>query len=151
MGKENKQKVKRIVLIGCGKGKREERSKIRDLYTGTLFKFNLIYAEMHSPDAIYVLSAKHKLIELDTKVEPYDQTLNNMRSEKIRDWADDVLEQLKQVADLKKDKFIFLAGDKYRKYIVPYIKNYVVPLKGLGIGSQMGFLKRWIEKHGGDC
>jgi hypothetical protein len=48
--------------------------------------------------------------------------------------------------DLDKDKFIFLAGSKYRKYILPYLKNYDIPLEGLGIGKQLAFLKNEINK-----
>ena len=42
---------------------------------------------------------------------------------------------------MQKDEFIFLAGEKYRRYIIPAIKHFQAPLQGLGIGKQLAFLK----------
>lgn len=107
----------------------------------TLFKLNLKYANSLSPSEIYVLSAKHGLLELEREIEPYEQTLNNMRAAEIKEWANNVLQQLSSVVSLEEAEFIFLAGDKYRKYLLPHIKNAVIPLKGLRIGEQLQRLK----------
>ena len=64
-----------------------------------------------------------------------------MKDEEIKKWADKVLEILKKQTDLERDEFVFLAGEKYRKYLIPEIKNYKIPLQGLGIGKQLKFLK----------
>ncbi len=117
------------------------RAKARDLYVSTLFKLNLRYANSLRPDKIYVLSAKHGLLELEREIEPYEQTLNNMRTAEIKEWASNVLQQLKSVSSLEEAEFIFLAGDKYRKYLVPHMKNAVIPLEGLRIGEQLQRLK----------
>jgi len=37
-------------------------------------------------------------------------------------------------------------GIKYRKYILPHLKSYEIPLEGLGIGKQLAFLKNEINK-----
>lgn len=132
---------KKIVLISCVSKKLPYRAKARDLYVSTLFKLNLKYANSLNPDEIYVLSAKHGLLELEREIEPYEQTLNNMRTTEIRAWANNVLQQLRSVASLEEAEFIFLAGDKYRKYLLSHIKNAVVPLEGLRIGEQLQRLK----------
>lgn len=132
---------KKIVLISCVSKKLPYRAKARDLYVSTLFKLNLKYANSLNPDEIYVLSAKHGLLELEREIEPYEQTLNNMRTTEIRAWANNVLQQLRSVASLEEAEFIFLAGDKYRKYLLPHLKNAVVPLEGLRIGEQLQRLK----------
>jgi hypothetical protein len=132
---------KKIVLISCVSQKLPHRAKARDLYVSTLFKLNLKYANSLSPNEIYVLSAKHGLLELEREIEPYEQTLNNMRTAEIKEWANNVLQQLRSVASLEEAEFIFLAGDKYRKYLLPHIKNAVVPLEGLRIGEQLQRLK----------
>jgi len=132
---------KKIVLISCVSKKLPHRAKARDLYVSTLFKLNLKYANSLCPSEIYVLSAKHGLLELDREIEPYEQTLNNMRVAEIKEWASNILLQLRQVASLEEAEFIFLAGDKYRKYLLPHIKNAVVPLEGLRIGGQLKRLK----------
>lgn len=132
---------KKIVLISCVSQKLPHKAKARDLYVSTLFKLNLKYANSLRPTEIYVLSAKHGLLELAREIEPYEQTLNNMRDSEIKEWANNVLQQLRSIASLEKAEFIFLAGDKYRKYLLPHIKNAVVPLQGLRIGEQLQRLK----------
>ncbi len=46
-----------------------------------------------------------------------------------------------KVADPKTDEFVFLAGERYRKYLLPLLKNVSVPLQGMGIGKQLAFYK----------
>lgn len=132
---------KKIVLISCVSQKLPHRAKAKDLYVSTLFKLNLKYANSLSPSEIYALSARHGLLELEREIEPYEQTLNNMRTSEIKEWANNVLQQLRSVASLEEAEFIFLAGDKYRKYLLPHIKNAEIPLKGLRIGEQLQRLK----------
>jgi hypothetical protein len=117
-------------------------AKVRDIYVSPLFRLNLAYAESLKPDAIYVLSAKHGLLPLDDQIEPYELTLNTMGTGQIRAWASGVVSQLAAVADLKHDLFVFLAGDKYRKFLVPHLAHFEVPMDGLTIGRQLQFLSR---------
>ncbi len=132
---------KRIVLIPCVSQKLTHRAKVRNLYTSTLFKLNLKYAEKLAPDEIFVLSAKHGLLSLDQEIEPYEQTLNNMRSSEIKLWANHVLTQIRDICFIKDSEFTFLASDKYIKYLSPHLENYELPLKGLRIGEQLQKLK----------
>ena len=134
--------MKKIVLISCVSQKRTYRSKAKDLYISTLFKKNLAYARRLNPDAIYILSAKYGLLDLETEIDPYNLTLNTMSASEIRSWADKVLQQLSQVANLNDDHFIFLAGMKYRKYLLPHLRSYEIPLEGLTIGRQLHALSR---------
>lgn len=132
---------KRIVLISCVSRKQPNKSKVRDLYTSTLFKLNLKYAEKLEPDEIFVLSAKHGLLSLDVEIEPYNQTLNEMSAYEIKLWSEKVLRQISDVSDIKNTKYIFLAGTSYRKYLLPHMEDYEIPLKGLRIGEQLKRLK----------
>jgi hypothetical protein len=134
--------MKKIVLISCVSQKRAYRSKAKDLYISALFKKNLAYAWQLNPDAIFILSAKYGLVDLDAEIEPYDLTLNTMPAMEIRNWAEKVLQQLRQVADIRNDHFIFLAGMKYRKYLLPHLASYEIPLEGLTIGKQLQALSR---------
>jgi hypothetical protein len=133
---------RKIILISCASKKLPTRSKAKDLYISTLFDLNLRFAYSMNPDAVYILSAKHGLLNLETEIDPYNLTLNNMTQREIKEWALKVISQLDAVADLSNDHFIFLAGDKYRKYLVPSLRSYEVPLEGLPIGKQLQFLKR---------
>jgi hypothetical protein len=119
-----------------------EPARARDLYVSPLFKFNLAYAESLKPDAIYILSAKHGLLGLNQKVAPYNETLNTKRVSDIKLWADKVLRQLESEVDVEHDEFTLLAGERYRRYLIPSLAHTHTPLKGLGLGRQLQFLKR---------
>ena len=133
--------MKKIFLISCASQKLESKETAEKLYISTLFKLNLKYAKKFDPDHIFILSAKHGLLSLKTKIEYYNFTLNNMKVSERKIWSDKVLKQLIKKFDLDKDLFVFLAGENYRKYLINNIKNYQIPLKGLGIGKQLQKLK----------
>lgn len=133
--------MKKIVLISCVSKKLPHEARAEDLYISPLFKFNLRYAKQLNPDAIYILSAKHGVLELDVKIDPYDITLNEMRVAERRAWSEKVLAQLAMHADLQRDHFVFLAGQNYRKYVVPHLVSFAAPLEGLRIGRQLQKLK----------
>lgn len=134
--------MKKIVLISCVSQKLPYRSKAKDLYISSLFKKSLAYARKLKPDAIYVLSAKYGLLDLEAVVDPYNFTLNTVTAAENRGWARYVAQQLSKVADLKRDHFIFLAGNNYRKNLLPLISSYEIPMEGLTIGRQLQALSR---------
>ena len=141
--------MREIVLISCVSVKLSHKAKAEELYISPLFKYGLAYAKSMRPDKIYILSAKYGLLGLNEIIEPYNTTLNTMKNDEIKIWSQKVLDQMKDKINLDSDQIIFLAGENYRKYLIPYIKNYVIPLKGLGIGRQLKFLKESLEKHDG--
>lgn len=131
----------KIVLISCASKKLEIPAKAAKIYCSPLFKLNLRYAQSLNPDKIFILSAKYGLLYLDKEISPYNLALDSMKDNEIKEWAEKVLIQLKKVSNIQRDEFIFLAGERYRKYLLPSIKYYRIPLKGLGIGKQLKFLK----------
>ena len=110
--------MEKIVLISCVSKKINKKSKVEDLYLSPLFRKNLQYAKSINPDKIFILSAKHGLLTLEEEIEPYEKTLNKMKSDEIKIWANGVLINLKKVSDLENDEFIFLAGNNYRKFLI---------------------------------
>ena len=134
--------MKRIVLISCVSKKLPYKAKAKDLYISTLFKLNYQYAKFLNPNKIFILSAKYGLLNPELEIESYNETLNTKSSQEIKNWAQEVLIDLKKQTDLEKDEFIFLAGIKYRKFLISHIKNYKVPMDGLTIGRQLAFLKK---------
>lgn len=133
--------AKKIALISCASKKLAEPAPAEELYTSPLFKSSLAYARSLNPDAVYVLSAKHGLLPLTETIPPYEETLNTKNAGEVKLWADMVAEQLWRVSDPGKDEFIFLAGEQYRKYLAPRMQHVRVPLKNMGIGKQLQFLK----------
>ena len=79
------------------------------------------------------------------EIAPYNLTLNEMSSQKVREWADRVFDQLRRQADTENDHFIILAGEKYRKYLVPRLRSVEVPMEGLTIGRQLQYLKNRLQ------
>ncbi len=131
----------KIVLLSCASKKLNHRARARDIYASPLFKMSLAYAYSLNPNKIFILSAKYGLLDLEREIEPYEQTLNKMKDAEIKRWAKNVISELEKVANIRQDEFIFLAGERYRKHIAPNLANYSVPMKGLGIGKQLKFLK----------
>lgn len=136
--------MKTIILIGCVKKKRGYRTKAEDLYISPFFRKNLSYAKSLKPDSIFILSAKYGLVALDQEIDTYDLTLKNFKKDDLYKWSSNIIQQLQEVTNINRDKFIFLAGDKYRKYLIPKLINYEIPFKGLGIGKQLKQLKSKI-------
>lgn len=132
----------KIVLISCVSKKLSHKAMAKEIYISPFFKMNLKFAKSLNPDKIFILSTKYGLIKLDKKIKPYNKTLNTMHSTKKKKWANNILRELRKVTNLEKDKFIFLAGKNYRKYLIPNIKNYKIPMQNLSIGKQLQWLKK---------
>jgi len=137
--------MKKIILISCVSKKGDKKTKAKDLYKSPLFVKSLAYAQKINPDKIYILSALHHLLELDTEIEPYNLTLNNMTKSNKTNWGKIVIEQLKKVADIKNDKFIILAGQNYLAPIQNCLTNIETPLNGKKIGERLQFLTNQLK------
>lgn len=135
--------MKNIVLISCVSKKLDKKSTAEKIYTSSLFKKNLAYAKSLNPSGIFILSAKHGLLKLTDEIEPYDKTLNKMRVNERKEWSKLVVNQLKSVTDLKNDQFTFLAGFKYREYLLTELEQVKIPMQGLKIGKQL----QWLTKQ----
>ena len=133
--------MSKVVLISCVSQKLPNRAKAKNLYISPVFKMNLAFAHSLQPDAIYILSAKYGFVDLEQELEPYELTLNTMPSAEIRRWAEKVKEQMKGKINFVNDEVVFLAGEKYRKYLLPFFAQTNIPLKGLSIGRQLQYLK----------
>ncbi len=135
------------MLISCAAKKTEHKAQAQDLYASPLFQRALAYARFLGPDDVYILSAKYGLLDLTTEIEPYDLTLKDMSSNDARAWADKVLSQLAQKTEFSRDTFIFLAGDAYRRFIVPKLAHWEAPLAGLPIGKQLQRLNELLNER----
>ena len=140
--------MKTIVLISCSSEKESTATTAEQLYISSLFKKSLARAKKLNPDAIYILSDNYYLLKLEDKVEYYDISIKDMSSEEKKAWGEKVIAKLKQVADLKNDKFIILAGENYLKQILPHIssENIELPLKGQKRGVRLRTLNEEINR-----
>lgn len=131
-----------VGLVGCASQKLQRPAPARELYVSQLFRKASAYAEA-TCDRWYILSAKHGLVHPDTILEPYDVRLgtNHRTTPPIHQWADTVRGQLDtELAGLKDVTLVALAGEQYRTALLHSTWPYEVPMKGLGIGQQLGWL-----------
>jgi hypothetical protein len=132
----------RVGLVGCASQKLQRPAPARELYVSQLFRKASAYAEA-TCDRWYILSAKHGLVHPDTVLKPYDVRLgtNHPSTPPIRQWADRVREQLDtELAALNDVTLITLAGEQYRTAVRGVPWPVEVPMQGLGIGQQLGWL-----------
>ncbi len=134
-----------VYLVSCVRQKGEQRCAARDLYTSVWFRKARRFAEA-SGCLWYILSAKHGLVSPDVELEPYEQTLAKMRAADRQSWGVRVVTQLiEEVPNLARVEF--LAGERYREFLVPILARRGVEssiqMKGLPIGKQL----RWLQQH----
>jgi hypothetical protein len=125
--------------------KRQHASPARDLYTSNWFRKARRYAEA-SGCSWFILSAAHGLVAPSQVVAPYERTLNKMAIIDRRAWAQLVAQQL-AVAAPQLAKAVFLAGERYREFLVEHLTArgvaVSVPMQGLRIGEQLS----WLGQH----
>lgn len=137
---------KTYALIACTKDKHDGPLPARELYAKSrLFQAAYQYAKkVRGVQTVYILSAKYHLLHEIEKISKYEKTLNNMNQNSRREWAGEVLEQMREFGmDLKKDYFIILAGKPYREFLLPHMDQYEIPMEGLKMGQQ----KRWLNEQ----
>lgn len=139
-----------IGLVGCAAQKLSRPAAAKDLYVSQLFRKSAAYVESHS-DRWYVLSAKHGLVAPDTVLEPYDTRLGHKNGPPIWDWASRVAEQLAEAtADDEAPELLVLAGEQYRTLLRRTTLPARVPMEGLGIGQQLGWLTEALRNDAPD-
>jgi len=135
--------MKTIILISCCKTKLPYKAAAEFLYQSAGFKKQLQYAKSLNPDDIFILSALHHLVPLSKEIAPYNVCLKEKNATERKEWAKIVLNELSNVADLKNDKFIILAGKDYYQDIIKELHNFELPLKNLLLGERL----QWLDEN----
>jgi len=129
----------KVGLISCTKSKHRMHAEAKKVYhKSNLFKKAFAYAEKNY-DKVYIISAKHGLIEPSTVIGPYDVTVLKMSKEEKENWGREVASQI--IVTIPRDSTLYFhMGVAYREAIIPKlgIKYEIeIPLAGLGIGKQL--------------
>lgn len=140
--------MKNVYLIACTKSKQNYQCTVEEMYmTSALYRLSYEYCINIVSDKysqIYILSAKHHLLPLSKVINPYNETLIDMKSNEKKEWGQIVYKQMKETFDMNNTHFIFLTGKEYMKPIIPYLENYQysnpIPVR-YGIGNRMKWLK----------
>lgn len=135
----------RVALIGCGSQKAPTYSLARDLYVSPLFKATLAHAEAGGFDAVYIVSAKHGLLQLEDAVAPYDFTLDEMTRDDRAWWAHLVMCQVQRWHEGAVELSVF-AGAAYvepLRWQLPEFAGWTItePMSGLQVGERLHWLK----------
>jgi hypothetical protein len=152
----------KIALVACSASKASADAPVRDLYTGQLFRLSLRYAEA-TADRVFVLSAKHGLLSLTSRVAPYDVAIVDLTAVARAEWASRVAADLEIALDAQEPESIaVLAGAAYVRPLLPALNERVLhrharriddrillPLAYRGaIGEQKHWLASEIAKLG---
>ncbi len=136
-----------IALMSCTKSKQNYPCAAKQLYAKShQFRCAYEYAELVA-DKIYVLSARHGLVDVDEVIEPYDETLKDKNAEERQKWASKVTASLAEVSDLEKDHYVILAGKIYYDKLLPNLKNTSLPLEGVSLFNRPAALRKLINKE----
>jgi hypothetical protein len=140
----------KIVLLSCTKSKTPYEAPAQELYSASpMFQKTLEYGKTLKPDKMYILSAKHYLVDLNQKLKPYDLTLKDFNKEEKEKWGAEVYREMKQRGiDPNKNQFIFLAGNEYIKPLLKYIpeSNIETPMGGKRFGERLKWLNSQLTK-----
>lgn len=134
----------KIALVSCTKIKQVFPCDARTMYSKSpLFSKIVRFVEQREYTDWYIMSAKYGLITKDQIIDPYDITLNKLKSAQRKAWAELVF---KAISDLDVTEIDFYAGKKYREYLIPLLEmkhiTCNVPLQRLGIGEQLKYLSK---------
>lgn len=137
-----------VGLLSCGKAKQPGRHPARDLYTSPLFRTSLAYLEATCHE-VYILSAKHGLIEPGAVVERYEQRLPQ-RAEELRCWARNVETTLRlrfvNENGILPVRIIALAGKGYIEPLrscLDWAVDWTLPLDGMTIFERQHWASQW--------
>ena len=140
----------KVVLLSCTKSKTKHAAPAQELYSASpMFQKTLEYGKSLKPDKIYILSAKHHLVPLTKKLEPYDKTLKEMPKDEKEKWGEETIKQMKSSGiNPEKDTFIFLIGSEYMKPLAKYIPdgNVEKPMEGKRFGERLKWLNSQVQK-----
>ncbi|MDD2319446.1 MAG: hypothetical protein PHO83_05270 [Geobacteraceae bacterium] len=133
-----------VILLSCCKDKKLFCDKVENIYVSSNFSTSLEIAKSYA-DKIYVVSAKHSLLDLNDVIEPYEHTIASESYEYKRSWANDICLNLSNEFEAN-SKLIFLIGKEYSEQIRGNIClnkfNTYFPFKD----SDDNYKKNWLNQ-----
>lgn len=147
-----------ISLVSCTAKKVDSRSPAKDLYISPWFQKARKWAEGLSREW-FILSARHYLVHPATILDPYEYSLDDYLKDHpdLSAWVNMVVFGLlselglwgtpshptEYPYDNKNTVLVLMAGDKYRRELVPRLNQlgFAVyhPTPGMGIGEQLSY------------
>lgn len=120
---------RRIGLLSCTKDKKSYTCTARELYSESEnFRRHLAFAEEHY-DHIYVISAKHGLLELTQLLAPYEFALHDYYPKELDAWAHFIAARLRREGITANDTIHIHATEKYASPLTDALMEYQVRTK----------------------
>ena len=113
------------VFIACTKSKEDHKCKAKDIYTGALFTKSYELAQRLDNPRIFILSAKHYLLDPEKEIDPYNAYLGDFDSDERHAWADEVYKEMQDAHIDFNAKTYFFCGEHYIEYLRDYFPNRV--------------------------
>lgn len=133
----------RVALVACSKTKANDARPAAALYTSPLFRKSLLLG-LSGAEKVYILSAKHGLVDLSAPLSPYDQTLKKISRADRETWGKLVGSQLCNKLQ-PGDVVQLLCGEEYATPVRPILKSMYCsveyPLIGLSLGARLKQLR----------
>jgi hypothetical protein len=139
--------MKRIMILSCTAKKENYPCTAAAMYSKSP-NFSKAY-EYAKPigDKIYILSPKYGLLTEDQPIEPYEMSFKGQSVQFLKEWSENILNELKQKTDITNDYFTIITGEKYYQYYLSNLINYSIPLKGKRIGEWIPMLTELINSN----
>ena len=135
-----------IYIVGCGATKAPTAQPAELLYIGNHFQASLSYARAQAGagDQVWIFSAKHGLLALDTPVAPYDVRWGHLGAITFSELRAQI-----QAQDWFRERLVLLCPARYATRLLDVYRDlhcehavHEAPLLGMGIGHQVVWLKR---------
>lgn len=146
----------KVALVGCGRAKGPSRAQAMHLYRGGLFRAAIDFATATHAD-VYIVSAKHGLIDPERVIEPYEFSIEDMTATQRERWGESTVDQL--LVNLDKFAPTLLMGESYARWLRPPLEELakgkgwpapVEPLAGIaGFGPRIRRLRELLAEAGG--
>ena len=139
----------KIGLMATARKKSPTPAPVPEFYISPLFRKSVQYA-LQTYERIYFYNAKDGLLLPERIMEPYDVSIKTFSHSEKQRWAYQVISELKDYEN-PEDVIVYLHGGYvYRKFLQPELENfgyeYIIPLKGLGIGEQLAWYDKQLRK-----
>jgi hypothetical protein len=117
----------------------------RELYTSPLFRMSLALA-VHTCDHVFVLSARHGLVELDRVLQPYNSTMRHHTARGRLDWGARVVAAIQSAIPVGYLELVMYAGADYVVPIANAALGLLVtePMAGKQIGQRLQWLREQL-------
>ena len=132
-----------LAIISCSKSKLAGPQRVRELYTGELFRLAVIAAELLAERWV-VISGRHGVLHPEDIIESYDESVMS-KSRRLREqWGEHVSGQLKLcLPTLEGSEVLSFVSAPYQEHLdlSGVGACFFCPLQGLAIGLQKKKLK----------